>query len=219
MPVGARREQAARRASTSARVRGSAGNRRAGFRLNGHQTVRGPVQCRFSKIPTLYASPNPRCAACARKTTLFCRSGRRSSPLGRDGARGSSKTARRGVGRTPWWSRAVDWLAVQRAVFQGRFPNYSPTGRSRMPPTISSATAIRFASSAARRSGRTERPTRSTAAPEKRLDRLGSHQPSETAPRSRFIPFRTTGVDPMGQQAIAATPGAARGSPWTQEAG
>src|SRR5262249_14347588 len=53
-PVGAHREQAARSASTSARVRGSAGNRRAGFRFTQHQTVLEHVQCRFSSVPTLY---------------------------------------------------------------------------------------------------------------------------------------------------------------------
>src|SRR5262245_13127003 len=70
MPVGARREQAARRASTSARVRGSAGNRRAGFRFTRHQTVLEHVQCRFDQFPTLYRDPYRLAARRARKTTL-----------------------------------------------------------------------------------------------------------------------------------------------------
>jgi hypothetical protein len=59
IPVGARREQAARSASTSARVRGSAGNRRAAFRFTRHQTVLAHVQCRFLKFLTLYGGPYP----------------------------------------------------------------------------------------------------------------------------------------------------------------
>src|SRR5262249_16007116 len=47
MPVGARREQAARSASTSARDRGSAGNRRPGLRFTPTRRSRDRIQCRF----------------------------------------------------------------------------------------------------------------------------------------------------------------------------
>jgi hypothetical protein len=118
MPVGARREQAARGLHVGERQ--GLGGKSAGG-LSPH-TASDDADMRrvslFKDSDTVCgAVPAPRRTRKRNDTLLSI--GAQVVPAREGRCPRIIKTARRAVGRTPWWSRAVDWLAVQRRGFPG----------------------------------------------------------------------------------------------------